>query len=152
MVLGIKKRIKTPCIGVCSTGIGDSVCRGCKRYAHEVIDWNGYTDAQRTLIYARLNGFISQVVKRRISIQDAGKLRAFVEAQRIPVSEGGDDYVRIYAVLKAGAQQLGTLAKIGCEILPEHQGLSLPELREAIDQDFYTLSAAHYERYFLHHA
>ncbi|MEC7008614.1 MAG: DUF1289 domain-containing protein, partial [Pseudomonadota bacterium] len=35
------KPIKTPCIGVCSTGIGDSVCRGCKRFSHEVIHWNG---------------------------------------------------------------------------------------------------------------
>ncbi|MDC1160500.1 DUF1289 domain-containing protein, partial [Luminiphilus sp.] len=25
--------IRTPCIGVCSTGVGDVVCRGCKRFA-----------------------------------------------------------------------------------------------------------------------
>ncbi|HMW48455.1 MAG TPA: DUF1289 domain-containing protein, partial [Cellvibrionaceae bacterium] len=24
-------QVRTPCIGVCSTGIGDVVCRGCKR-------------------------------------------------------------------------------------------------------------------------
>ena len=38
--------IRTPCIGVCSTGIGDAVCRGCKRFTHEVIDWNGYSTEQ----------------------------------------------------------------------------------------------------------
>ena len=37
--------IKTPCLGICSTtSVGDVVCRGCKRYAFEVIDWNGYDD------------------------------------------------------------------------------------------------------------
>ena len=39
--------VKTPCIGVCSTGIGDSVCRGCKRFSHEVIDWNSYSQEQK---------------------------------------------------------------------------------------------------------
>ncbi|MEL0305883.1 MAG: DUF1289 domain-containing protein, partial [Halieaceae bacterium] len=39
--------IRTPCIGVCSTGVGDVVCRGCKRFAHEVIDWNGYSPEQK---------------------------------------------------------------------------------------------------------
>lgn len=34
--------IKTPCVGLCSTVYGDLVCRGCKRFHHEVIHWNGY--------------------------------------------------------------------------------------------------------------
>ena len=28
-------RPKTPCIGLCSTVFGDSVCRGCLRFVHE---------------------------------------------------------------------------------------------------------------------
>ncbi|MCF8976542.1 DUF1289 domain-containing protein, partial [Pseudomonas edaphica] len=28
--------IKTPCVGLCSTVYGDLVCRGCKRFHHEV--------------------------------------------------------------------------------------------------------------------
>lgn len=150
MVLKLKKRVKTPCIGVCSTGIGDSVCRGCKRYAHEVIDWNGYSDEQRKFIYTRINGFISQVVRTRISIVDRSRLQAFVEAQKIPVYEGGDDYVKVFALLKAGAQQLASLETVGCEALPGYSHLSMVALRDAIDKDFYTLSEAHYERYFPH--
>lgn len=150
MILKLKKRIKTPCIGVCSTGIGDSVCRGCKRYAHEVIDWNRYSDDERRFIYARINGFISQVVRSRVSIVDRVKLQIFVEAQKIPVYEGGDDYVKVFALLKAGAQQLDSLELVGCELNPGYTQLSLVELRDAIDSDFYTLSSAHYERYFPH--
>jgi predicted Fe-S protein YdhL (DUF1289 family) len=45
-VSNLPVRTPTPCIGVCSTGIGDVVCRGCKRYAQEVIHWNGYSEQQ----------------------------------------------------------------------------------------------------------
>ena len=45
--------VKTPCIGVCSTGIGDSVCRGCKRFSHEVIDWNSYSQEQKRIYRSR---------------------------------------------------------------------------------------------------
>ena len=53
-------RVKTPCIGVCSTGIGDSVCRGCKRFSHEVIQWNGYTEEQKRIVDQRLSDFLSK--------------------------------------------------------------------------------------------
>ncbi|WP_226704400.1 DUF1289 domain-containing protein [Microbulbifer elongatus] len=51
--MAIYKKVRTPCIGVCSTGIGDNVCRGCKRFAHEVIDWNAYSEEQRRIIAER---------------------------------------------------------------------------------------------------
>ena len=44
-------RIRTPCIGVCSTVFGDTVCRGCRRFSHEVVNWNAYTDEQKTIVY-----------------------------------------------------------------------------------------------------
>lgn len=146
----IIKKIKSPCIGVCSTGIGDSVCRGCKRYAHEVIDWNSYTNEQREIIYTRINSFLSQVVAAKIAIVDASKLAAFLDAQKVPVPENGDDYAKVFALLKAGAQQLDTLALVGCEVGADFAHLNLVELRDLIDKDFYTLSSAHYERYFPH--
>ena len=55
------KPVRTPCVGICSTGIGDSVCRGCKRFAHEVIDWNAYSHEQRLIIAQRLESFLAQV-------------------------------------------------------------------------------------------
>ena len=60
--------VKTSCIGVCSTGIGDSVCRGCKRFSHEVIDWNSYSDDQKRVIDRRLAGFLSQCVSNKLRV------------------------------------------------------------------------------------
>ncbi|MCZ6708751.1 MAG: DUF1289 domain-containing protein, partial [Gammaproteobacteria bacterium] len=45
----------TPCVGICSTTFGDLVCRGCKRFAHEVVQWNGFEPAQQAIVWARLD-------------------------------------------------------------------------------------------------
>lgn len=33
------KRIQSPCVGLCSTTVGDRVCRGCQRTEDEIRDW-----------------------------------------------------------------------------------------------------------------
>ena len=79
----LDRPVKTPCIGVCSTGIGDSVCRGCKRFAHEVIDWNGYTLEQKRVVDARLAGFLSQCVSNKLRISDEALLEWQLRVQQI---------------------------------------------------------------------
>jgi len=39
---------------------------------------------------------------------------------------------------------------VGCELREQFKHLDMPGLRDEIDSDFYTLSSAHYERYFPH--
>ena len=41
-------------MGICSTTYGDLVCRGCKRFAHEIISWNGFDESQREIVWSRL--------------------------------------------------------------------------------------------------
>ena len=45
---------RTPCVGICSTTYGDLVCRGCKRFAHEIVQWNGFSEDQQRLVWSRL--------------------------------------------------------------------------------------------------
>jgi len=47
--------MKTPCIGVCSTGLGDDVCRGCGRTLDEIRDWSRMSDADRDEIMRRVD-------------------------------------------------------------------------------------------------
>ena len=42
-----KKRSSTPCLGICSTTFGDEVCKGCKRFAHEIVSWTKYSLEER---------------------------------------------------------------------------------------------------------
>lgn len=34
----------SPCIGKCTTPLGDDICKGCHRTYKEIIEWNGYSD------------------------------------------------------------------------------------------------------------
>ena len=142
-------RIKTPCIGVCSTGIGDSVCRGCKRFAHEVIDWNGYTQEQKRIVDERLAQFLAQCVRNRIRITDEALLAWQLRTQHVRHNPDHDPHCWVFALLKAGAGQITDPAAFGFEVDLRYRALSLLELREQIDAEFYALSSAHYERYFL---
>ncbi|HRF88738.1 MAG TPA: DUF1289 domain-containing protein, partial [Pseudomonadales bacterium] len=77
------KPVKTPCIGVCSTGIGDTVCRGCKRFSHEVIAWNAYSQDERRAVLQRIDVLLEQIVLRWFVIGDALILRQQLQSQQI---------------------------------------------------------------------
>lgn len=141
------KPVRTPCIGVCSTGIGDSVCRGCKRFAHEIISWNGYSNDQRLSISLRLDALLSQVVQAKIEVVDVQRLRLHMEHQQIRFNPDSSPYCWVFDLLKAGASQIQDVAIYGLALQPGWRDVSMAELKGAIDRDFFTLSCAHYERY-----
>ena len=139
--------VKTPCIGVCSTGIGDRVCRGCKRFAHEVINWNGYSNEEKRLIDQRLGDFLSRVTRSKLQVLDTSLLEQQLKAQQVRYPSHQDAYCWAYALLKAGAGQISEPADYGLQIDAEFRELPLTELRQAIDDEFFILSEAYYERY-----
>jgi len=140
-------RVPTPCIGVCSTGIGDSVCRGCKRYAHEVIHWNGYSEEQKCAINLRLDQLLSQIVGAKLSVFDCMLLERRLQAQQIRYSAHKSPLVWVFELLRAGASQIDDPRAFGFALELEYRNLSLPALREQIDSEFFLLSEAHYQRY-----
>ncbi|MBC6906886.1 DUF1289 domain-containing protein [Saccharophagus sp. K07] len=141
-------RIRTPCIGVCSTGIGDNVCRGCKRFAHEVIGWNSYTDAEREAIMQRIESLLTQVVENHIRVVDEKKLHEQMELQRVRMYPGLNIYCQAFEAIRAFGGKLKELEWIGCEAQLPYRTWSVAELKKAIDDAFFELSRAHYERYF----
>ena len=52
----------SPCAGKCSTVFGDQVCRGCRRFSYEVIEWNRYSEEQKLLIWKRLDEQLDRIV------------------------------------------------------------------------------------------
>jgi predicted Fe-S protein YdhL (DUF1289 family) len=140
-------RIPTPCIGVCSTGIGDAVCRGCKRYAHEVIHWNSYSDAQKRLISARLDQLLAQIVAAKLTVFDAQLLESQLKAQQVRYSAHMSPLVWVFELLRAGANQIDEPRQFGFIVDDNYRELGMPALREQIDHEFFILSEAHYQRY-----
>ncbi|HWV14246.1 MAG TPA: DUF1289 domain-containing protein [Cellvibrio sp.] len=141
------KPVKTPCVGICSTGIGDQVCRGCKRFSHEVIDWNAYSHEQRTIIAQRLESFLTQVVKIRIEIVNEKILFEQIKHQQIQFKPEQNAHCWVFDLLRAGAGQIKDLDVYGLRLLPAWRDTPLQEIRELIDQDFYALSCAYHDRY-----
>ena len=139
--------VKTPCIGVCSTGIGDAVCRGCKRFSHEVIHWNSYSPEQKRIIDQRLAGFLSQCVSNKLQVIDKVLLKWQLQVQNVRYVEHHDEYCWVFSLLKAGAGQIEDSRDFGFEVDLPYRQLSLAEVREHIDAEFLILSQAHYDRY-----
>ncbi len=140
-------RVSTPCIGVCSTGIGDAVCRGCKRYAHEVIHWNAYSNEQKAAIDRRLDQLLAQVVTAKLQVIDSELLEARLRAQQIRYPLHRSPPVWVFELLRAGASQIGDPREYGFIVEPGYRTLPLAVLREQIDREFFLLSEAHYQRY-----
>ncbi|MGI1677972.1 MAG: DUF1289 domain-containing protein [Cellvibrionaceae bacterium] len=142
-----RPRPRTPCIGVCSTGIGDNVCRGCKRFEKEVINWNGYTDPERQAVLDRLDSLLVQTMKSKFLIADEKKLETQIRYQQIQFDASKDPYCWLFQLLRYGAGQINQLDNFGVVLNLEYHGKSLPELKALVDQEFYEISCAYHERY-----
>lgn len=140
-------RIKTPCVGLCSTVYGDLVCRGCKRFHHEVVNWNQYDEAEKRAVWQRLEALLVQVVQAKLEVFDAQQLRWQLEQRQIRFVAGQSVYCWAYQLIARGARAINQLEAYGIVLLPKFRDWGLPALRNVIDREFFLLSEAHYERY-----
>ncbi|MCF7202328.1 DUF1289 domain-containing protein [Pseudomonas oligotrophica] len=141
------QRIKTPCVGLCSTVYGDLVCRGCKRFHHEVVNWNAYSAEEKRAVWLRLEVLLAQVVAAKLEVFDEQLLRSQLEARQIRFVAEQSVYCWAYQLIARGARLIQQLEAYGIGLLPEFRDWPLPQLRDAIDREFFLLSEAHYERY-----
>lgn len=142
-------RRPTPCVGICSTTYGDLVCRGCKRFAHEIVQWNGYAEEQREEIRLRLRALSLGALQRYLSVVDPLQLKKYLALQDSDPSGLGPDepeLLRAYAVLRAqpelDAAELGLELHMGFA----NQGLTGRQaLVTAVEAEFYARAEAQYE-------
>ncbi|WP_410497952.1 DUF1289 domain-containing protein [Chitinibacter sp. S2-10] len=52
-----QQRPDSPCVAVCSTALGDDICRGCGRTMQEVAMWVALPAEQKEAIWLRLEQF-----------------------------------------------------------------------------------------------
>ncbi|GAB3381411.1 DUF1289 domain-containing protein [Azotobacter armeniacus] len=141
------QRIKTPCVGLCSTVYGDLVCRGCKRFHHEVVNWNQYDEEGKRAVWRRLETLLVQVVQAKLGVFDEQRLRQQLEQRQIRFVAEQSAYCWAYRLIARGARAINQLEAYGIVLQPEFRDWELPALRDAIDREFFLLSQAHYERY-----
>ena len=143
----MRKSVKTPCIGVCSTVFGDEVCRGCKRFQYEIIEWNSFNDSEKTSVLNRLESLKVQILQSKIQLLDKNLLRDKLLHYKIKFDDERDPLCWVFDLLRSGSQSILDPTEFGFDLLTSST-LSLSELKKIIEEELFELSEAHYQRYF----
>jgi len=145
----LMKTVRTPCIGVCSTtSLGDRICRGCKRFSAEVINWNSYTEPQKQAVQARINQFTSQLMANKFRIVSQANLEGVLQDFRIFYDPDLSPFFWLHQLLQKHLYRISSLAEIGVELQPGFKGRDIRDLLLLINEELQRLSEAHYDRYF----
>lgn len=141
-------RIRTPCIGICSTTYGGDVCRGCKRFAHEIIDWNKYSEEQKQLVWNRLARLVTEVVEPRLAIHDEDLMMQTLRSLGVRNHIDQSPAFGAMELLRALGNQRVDLGRFGIAVMPAWMQLLPGELYREINDDLFTRAEAWHD---VHH-
>ncbi len=137
----------TPCIGICSTTYGDLVCRGCKRFSHEIVAWNVYTEDQRERVWTRLHALRDQATAVFVTVSNEQTLRDAAQAARIELRPAVSALTLGYELLRRKARDLHSVIEVGLVALDPSRAEPVA-VRDAIDAEFHVRSVAYFEHSF----
>ena len=140
---------RTPCIGVCSTSYGDHICRGCKRFSHEVTGWIKYSDTEKSLVNERLQKFKTTILEDKFTIIDPEKLKNKLKDANISFNQVLDPLSWIFDLFRTFTIEDIDLEEVGIALKGEFSNMPLSKIKEDINKEFFELSLAHYERYII---
>ena len=140
-----KKRSSTPCLGICSTTFGDEVCKGCKRFAHEIVGWTKYSQGEREIVNDRLEKFKIQILQHRFTVTDKNLFESMLEEKAINFNHSLDPLTWIFDLFRAAGSQTFDISNFGIKSLVQFNPKTI---RDEINNELLELSEAHHERYF----
>ena len=109
----------TPCAGRCSTVFGDAVCRGCRRFNHEVIRWNTYTAEQKQTIWQRLDAQLDQILVPMLPLANLQHVEGFIHSKRVRIFDTASKGRKLYHALKICEKNKQLAHESGLGIEPE---------------------------------
>lgn len=146
---------RTPCVGICSTTYGDLVCRGCKRFSHEITGWNTYSAAQRQDVEARLVRLQAGVISGLLEVLDEAQCETLLAADAHTVAARQADaaldrplVLRVYGYLTRARTDAEVMAMAALPIRLAGHLSGIADLRDAVEAEFLSRSKAAYERSF----
>ena len=131
----------SPCAGKCSTVFGDQVCRGCRRFSDEVIEWNRYSDEQKRLIWLRLDEQLDRIVLPVISYANHPQVDAFLISRQVRLPSDSSSGRRIYEALRVCNRAPELLMQSGLNLIDDQ----LKSIWQLVDARIYTLAIANFE-------
>ena len=134
---------QSPCRGICSTTYGDSVCRGCKRFSHEVLSWNQLKPTQKERIWSRLTLVYVESINACVRIADRALLDRWV-GDRLTTPPTTVES-QIYELL----QVVDVLVlDLGLRPTESNETIRAPQLFQEIEDEIYSRSLAYFQYYF----
>ena len=128
---------------MCSTTYGDLVCRGCKRFSHEIVGWNDYDPDQQERVRSRLVKLHHESVRACVGVYDQILWQLTIES--MVDAEPTEFAPLVLAVLKNVVRKP---TEAGLEPLGLPRDVSSGDVLRLIDREFYIRSTAYYERSF----
>ncbi|MDO8954415.1 MAG: DUF1289 domain-containing protein [Gammaproteobacteria bacterium] len=141
------KNTDTPCIGICSTVYGDNVCRGCNRFATEIIEWNTYTPEQKSITLSRLNKLTTLITANYLKVVDPELLKNQCQRLNVRYRQEFDPLTWAYMLLKTHSVKIDLPAHYGFYIYPEFNKLTLAQLLGKIDTELFAYSEQSLQNY-----
>ncbi len=135
----------TPCAGRCSTVFGDSVCRGCRRFNHEVIQWNTYSPEQHTAVWRRLDAQLDQILVPMLPHADLRHVECFVLSKRVRLRDDASNGRKLYHALKICEKNKNLAEESGLGI----QDKQVKPLWQEFERRVLALATASYDFAFL---
>ncbi|MGR4068438.1 DUF1289 domain-containing protein [Halomonas sp. LR3S48] len=127
-------RIASPCVGLCSTTLGDPVCRGCQRTDDEICVWMALSDEQRSRRIAQLDALRERVAARFLRVTDEACLEAQLRQHRIRFRPEQPSLSRAVELLRVGRDRIRELQRYGLVPLGSAAGLSAAELHARLSE------------------
>lgn len=112
-------RIESPCVGICSTTLGDTICRGCKRHSDEILNWGGAEADFRETVMQRIEDITVHVVGQYFKLLDKDQLEQQLNKRRIRYTKRFNALCWIVDLLRAGASRIKNLDAYGLELTTE---------------------------------
>ncbi|MBB3188999.1 DUF1289 domain-containing protein [Halomonas cerina] len=106
-------RIASPCVGLCSTTVGDRVCRGCQRIDDEIRDWPALAGEERERRMAELDALRERVAGRHLRVVDPAALEAQLRRHRIRFRADQPALSRAVELLRVGRGRIHDLSRYG---------------------------------------
>ena len=135
----------TPCAGRCSTVFGDPVCRGCRRFNHEVIQWNTYSSEQHTAVWRRLDAQLYQILVPMLPHADLRHVEGFVLSKRVRLRDDASNGRKLYHALKICEKNKNLAEESGLGI----QDKQVKPLWQEFERRVLALATASYDFSFL---
>ncbi|GGX77850.1 DUF1289 domain-containing protein [Litchfieldella qijiaojingensis] len=126
----MSQRIVSPCVGLCSTTVGDRVCRGCQRHDGEIREWFGFPGEERESRMEALDALRERVAGHFLRVIDSDALEAQMRRHRIRFRAEQPPLSQAVELLRVGRQRIRDLSRYGLEPISEGRGLT-PEALHA---------------------